>query len=199
MKVIFLDIDGVLNTVASSIYTNKHYPDVHFHWLDPMKMMYLNDIIKDVPGVQFVISSTWRKGDPEESKAHILEMFKIAGFEGELHEDWKTTVIWGEIDGRRAIRGDEIHEWLSRHPEVTHYVCIDDDGDFHDDQPLIQTDTYEGLSFRDSQMVTFILDGNFLSKKCRRRELKSIKDYLRKWNQTLNKRNLQKLKTFVKK
>lgn len=78
-------------------------------------------------------------------------------------------------------------------------LCLDDDGDFHDDQPLIQTDTYEGLSFRDAQMTALILDGNFSSKKCRRREMKSVKDYLRKWNQNRNKRNLQKLKTFVTK
>jgi len=56
MQVLFLDIDGVLNTAK---YIQEHgAKDV-----DPHKAVILNDIVKRT-GVKVVLSSTWRE-DPE--------------------------------------------------------------------------------------------------------------------------------------
>ena len=45
------------------------------------------------------------------------------------------------------VRGDEIHEWLELHPEVTRFVILDDDSDMKHLLPyLLRTHPCEGLT-----------------------------------------------------
>jgi hypothetical protein len=55
------------------------------------------------------------------------------------------------------IRGDEVAEWLKRHPEVTTYVCIDDDADFHPQQNLVATDHRYGLTGLEARQAIRLL------------------------------------------
>jgi len=43
----------------------------------------------------------------------------------DAHEDWRTKESCDD-----QIRGDEIDEWLSRHPEVSRFAIVDDVDDF---------------------------------------------------------------------
>ena len=49
---------------------------------------------------------------------------------------------------RQEDRGEEIKEWLSRHPEVDHFVILDDEDEFKDDSlknNFVETTFEEGL------------------------------------------------------
>lgn len=66
MRVIFCDFDGVLNSVASFIYNNRQnllgLTDVPTHEsFDPIACSNLQFILEELPDVQVVVSSTWRK------------------------------------------------------------------------------------------------------------------------------------------
>lgn len=61
MKIIFLDIDGVLNTTETFIKRRKNYERTGVFTLeiDEFRLEYLKKII-DITGAKIVLSSTWR-------------------------------------------------------------------------------------------------------------------------------------------
>ena len=157
MKIVFFDIDGPLNTTASMMRSKKAYT------LDENAVFFFNLIIKETKA-QAVCCSTWRKGKYTEARAHVMRSLRIAGFEGKLHEDWRTPDI--EDTDKDIRRGDEILEWLKRHPEVTHHVIIDDEGLYDDNQgsyregqPIVQCDQNNGLGWKDYKMAVMLLGG----------------------------------------
>jgi hypothetical protein len=129
-KVIFLDIDGVLNgerVILSS-------PDRRgFSHLDPISIGLVRQLCRTA-AAKIVVSSTWRLDDG------IIHQLLLAGFcKTEIHPDFRTARLNG-------IRGEEIALWLEQHPEVTHHVCLDDDSDFLPGQNLVKTDGVNGIS-----------------------------------------------------
>ena len=131
MKIVFLDIDGVLNYEGCEI----EHPLGHTG-VDPEKVELLNQLLERT-GAKVVISSTWRK---HYTRKELTEYLESQGFRGEV-------IGFTPVHrGIRSFRGDEVGSWLSEHPEITHHVILDDDGDFHADQPLIQTDCMVGLT-----------------------------------------------------
>jgi hypothetical protein len=129
-KVIFLDIDGVLNgeRVILSSPDNRG-----FSYLDPISIGLVRQLCRTAEA-KIVVSSTWRLDD------FVLHQLKLAGFcHTDFHSDFRTA----RLDG---IRGKEVARWLEQHPEVTHYVCLDDDSDFLPGQNLVKTDGVNGIS-----------------------------------------------------
>lgn len=132
--IIFLDIDGVLNTGGSNArYTYKASLD-HTNWI-PDLIKNLN-LILNATNADVVISSSWR---------HIFsditwwnDQFKLAGING--------TVI--DITGstRNGYRGREVEEWLDANNSTCPYVIIDDDSDFYEYQPRVKVIGSDGLS-----------------------------------------------------
>lgn len=155
MKVIFLDIDGVLVTevfitacyeISSNLYNvdyNKIMRDDYGMKFDPLACRVLEHIIKETDA-KIVISSTWR----------------MSGIIG-IQEMWEYRKMFGEIiditpnfmykTGSTLQRGAEIKEWLNHHPEVTNYCIIDDDSDMLDEQinNFVQVHPMYGLTFKD--------------------------------------------------
>lgn len=126
MRVIFLDIDGVLNTYSAK-FEQKIRPD---------KMAVLQDIIL-IFNVEIVVSSDWRRL----GKGRFLEKSKFLA--DWLHEDWCT--VWnGDEPFTLEKRTTEIQEWLSRHPEVDIYAVLDDLPIYLDNS--IRIDNTVGLS-----------------------------------------------------
>jgi hypothetical protein len=125
MRVIFLDIDGVVTSARDNGFEDFN-PNV-VHWLT---------FICEQSDAKIVISSTWRFNTTKEFWETI--------FPNCIHDDWQTPKA--KMDG---IRGYDVDAWLKRHPEVVQYVILDDDADFHDHQKphLIQTDPYNGMLF----------------------------------------------------
>ncbi len=123
MKVIFLDIDGVLNCANTK---QRHRG---FIGIDPyMALIFCR--IPEATGAKVVISSSWRhfKGGLEEIEKQVCKFIDI------------TPTLRGEI------RGEEIEAWLKQHPEVEKYAILDDDSNFLPDQPLFKTEWKLGLT-----------------------------------------------------
>lgn len=129
MKVIFLDIDGVLNNQDYLIALNKDpekrkviLPEggrmAYSEMIDTRAVELLN-VITSTTGAKLVLSSTWRKLHPWDD---LVWMFEHRGVTGEL--------IGKTPSGGRS-RGHEIKMWLDKHPEVTHFVVLDDDSDVY--------------------------------------------------------------------
>jgi len=111
MKVLFLDVDGVLN---SADWFHKLDPKVKgaIHELDPKAVKRVQHVL-EVTGAVIVLSSTWRKL-PELRK--IIEAAGLPIFDITPSHD----------DGHR---GDEIIAWLEAWHGVEAFAIIDDDTD----------------------------------------------------------------------
>lgn len=118
MRVIFLDFDGVIVTRRGPRSTAEE--DQGRLLPDPALVARLNDIT-NATGAKVVVSSTWRLGRTVEDLRALLV---AADFAGQVID----VTPWG-VDGRHVERGYEIHDWLSRHPEVESFVVLDDDSD----------------------------------------------------------------------
>lgn len=134
MNVLFLDIDGVLNSVRSCC-AHGGYPRTFeddcltkFDWT----AVALIQRICNNSDVKVVVSSTWRKMFPYQEIGDALNLPVIGATK--------------ELSG---IRGLEIKEWLDRHPEVIKYAIIDDDSDMLPEQKpfFVHTDGREGMSY----------------------------------------------------
>jgi hypothetical protein len=117
-RVIFLDFDGVVVTRRGP--RSKAEADRGRLLPDPALVALLNQIVA-ATDARVVVSSTWRLGRTVEDLQGLLD---DAGFVGRVID----VTPWG-VDGRHVERGYEIHDWLSRHPEVDSFVVLDDDSD----------------------------------------------------------------------
>ncbi len=122
MKVIFLDIDGVLN-----VYSHDHDEfgsQFHSHFVDNLKR------IIDETEAKIVISSTWRYAGLERMK----EMWEKRGLPGDVIDvtpDCTYLFNEGLLElTTRIERGYEIEYWLDENPGVQKYVILDDNDDF---------------------------------------------------------------------
>lgn len=166
MRIIFLDIDGVLNSWAS------------FYKITTEKLQLLNSLIEQT-GAKIVISSSWRIGS-EDVKDFIEKNFKKSNFRLDNFKDvtnhecieniFYNDNIIGLTDTFGPSRGDEIKRWLDNHSDdVESYVIFDDDTDMLDEQleHLVQTDTYYGITDREIHLATLILTNQFVPNKIR--------------------------------
>lgn len=154
MKLLFLDIDGVINSVQANSMFNKfrdagkipdHYRPYRDDEFCPICVSNLINITKEFDDLKIVISSSWRIGTTLEQLQDYLEPL---GISRDLIID-KTPYFPGEE------RGYEIFYWLkeNNHTE-TKYVVLDDDSDM----TLVwnnffKTDNYVGLDYRVAQKV----------------------------------------------
>ena len=113
MKIIFLDIDGVLVTRNSIKYQYLNFPDDTTIRFGKKAVKNLNKLIR-LTKAKIVISSTWRLFHSLEKLQSIFEEQKIKGkIISSIEED--------------IPRGQKIADWLEQHLEVEQYVIIDDD------------------------------------------------------------------------
>jgi len=120
MKVIFLDIDGVLVTRNSIKYQYLNFPDETNIRFSKKAVKNLNKLIR-LTGAKIVISSTWRLFHSLEELQNIFKKQKIRG------KIISTTSIEKATIEEDIPRGQKIADWLEQHPEVEQYVIIDDD------------------------------------------------------------------------
>lgn len=115
MRIVFLDIDGVLNSDAW-VADNPEYMNRTTHeWkdhLDPACVAHLNRLL-DKSGARMVLSSTWRKSPigVETTAAALLAVGLEARFMPFLG---CTPSLSRTPEGVHLQRGDEIQDWLSR-------------------------------------------------------------------------------------
>lgn len=139
MKIIFLDIDGVLNhqlwfeeqKEAKDKWCS--YDKTRQKMIDPSKVELLNELIEKT-GSKVVISSSWRV---HYSINYIREMLSHYGFKGEIIDTTPTLFFRGLKDYHYSVpRGNEIKAWLETNKDIlgekiskVRYVILDDDSD----------------------------------------------------------------------
>jgi hypothetical protein len=155
MKVIFLDFDGVLNSVQSFIYHNRQVllglTDIPTHEsFCPIASSNLQYILEELPDVQIVVSSTWRK---YKTLKALQEIFKTNNLLPER-------MIGTTPVSKEGYRGTEIQEYLNAHPEITEFVIVDDDSDMKPYMDrLVKTNGRNGLMFTDAEKVIELFGG----------------------------------------
>lgn len=161
IKVIFLDIDGVLNSQIFYTERNQEKREKNSPFganIDERCVGYLNQLIADT-GAKVVISSTWRIDGLEYCKSHL----EAKGFKGEI------IGITPHLRHLGGFRGNEIHQWISENAEMLcgsrvngdykEYVIFDDDSDmlYWQRNNYIQVDAYCGLTPNQCYRAKFIL------------------------------------------
>jgi hypothetical protein len=136
MKVIFLDIDGVLN--CDKTPNPRKFPYV----VDKKLLARFKTLVRRT-GAKVVLSSTWRC-DP-------------VGLFAARH--WGIPFIDVCPDRPRSPRRREITSWLADHPKVNRFVVIDDEDDELDDLPLFQPSSKTGLTAKIVKGVEKYLNG----------------------------------------
>jgi hypothetical protein len=126
MRVIFLDIDGVLNC------KNTTQRSRGFIGIDPFLVAIFNKIIF-ATDAEIILSSAWRlfnDSGKEEIRRAVMPF---------ISETPRPTT---------GFRGDEIREWFKLNPniQIEKYAILDDDSDFYPDQPLFKTSWETGLT-----------------------------------------------------
>lgn len=136
IKVLFLDIDGVVNCASTS---QRHRG---FIGIDPVMAFMVGKIQLDT-GCEVVLSSSWRHWPDgrEEVERQVVKLLDVTP----------------TLDS--GFRGDEINAWLENHPEVVDYAILDDTGDFHKGQPLFKTEWLTGITEDIAKSVTKYLNG----------------------------------------
>lgn len=119
MKVIFLDIDGVLNLYCES--RDEYGCCFHPHLVDNLKRLI------DETGAKIVISSTWRFS----GLVIMKEMWIKRGLPGEVVG---ITPNFMRHHGTTLCRGKEIDAYLEENKDITSYVILDDDTDMEEHQ-----------------------------------------------------------------
>lgn len=157
-KIIFLDFDGVINSVRSVVADQKcvnalnaKHAILAGHKIasgfDPVAVKLIWQIIQKTDAY-IVVSSAWRKAI---SLNDIREIFRTE-FDWPSGDDERIIGVTGRHDN--GFRGDEIQDWIDNHTvgiSNFQYIIVDDSYDFHDHQHrrLIQTNPYNGFSYED--------------------------------------------------
>lgn len=157
MKVLFLDVDGVLNSVqAVYFYHRRNKGTVKTEWnpyeeFCPIAISNLVGILEAVPDLKIVVSSTWRLGCvTADDLRKIFDPIPLADGQKLI----KDAIIDRTPAFRDGPRGNEIADWLKKNP-VAQYAIVDDDSDMLENQMsnFYQTDGYVGLNWRDSDKI----------------------------------------------
>lgn len=138
MKVIFLDVDGVLNSVKDR-FSFTIETDYHFILLKK---------IVDATNAEIVLSSSWRIGDSETVRKRLKDF-------GMDFIDVTPQLPYP------SKRGDEIRSWLKCHTEIVEsFVILDDESDMCEfvETNLVKTDMKVGLQKSDVNKAIKILN-----------------------------------------
>jgi len=165
MKLIFLDIDGVMVVGDDPQFLSGMalVDGEHMHHFAPKCVEALN-ALTDRTGAKIVISSVWRISHNFET---LKKHFKNEGVTGELID--KTPRLFDETR-MQADRGIEIQCWLSKHDheDIESFVIFDDDSDMaHLMHKLVKTEfrdwdkdgTETGLTMEHVEKAIKILSG----------------------------------------
>ena len=166
MKIIFLDIDGVLN---SAEFAERHYNETGkglfmTDFLDPDAVERMKRFFEEHEDVKFVLDSSWRYGN----YVQTLNDLENTGLKPLLQY-----MVGVTIRSYERIRGKEIRHfietmgkdeskklWKDETPFIIEkYVIVDDDADMLDEQLpfFVHTDNYYGITEDDYKKIEEIL------------------------------------------
>ena len=110
MKILFLDIDGVVNCRTTVNRSNGYIG------IDPYMVLLVHRII-EATGCKVVLSSSWRHY--KDSLEEVKKSFDLLSVTPNIPD---------------LIRGYEIKNWLSVHNDIENYAILDDNNDMLPEQ-----------------------------------------------------------------
>ena len=159
-KVIFLDIDGVLNT---KYWDRNATVDKYGYAFDPNAVANLKKIL-DETGADIVISSSWKSM----GLGNLRKMWKDRKLPGRVIDVTPNSMgdeflLHADLDNGDllSIRGQEIKEWLMMHGKnVSHYAILDDMNDvLHEQEPhFVWIDPSVGITVGNTAQAIMILN-----------------------------------------
>ena len=157
MKILFLDIDGVLN--SSAYRTNKLLEEKDYSVLiEPEKVEMLRRIV-DATEAQIVLSSSWNKfwdfNPVDNAGKRINDALAACG----LRIMDKTPWI------RDSTRSQQIDAWLQNKQYIEQYAILDDNDhawSFRHQSHWVQTDGVIGLDETTVIQAISVLHGNLI-------------------------------------
>lgn len=151
-NIIFLDIDGVLNSERSMYATNTfvlpytlkgRVAELHDFGLDPIAVGMLKKMCKECD-CKIVISSSW--GD-------VLQLHDFIHIFNQYNFDTSSILI-GKISHDSSNRGVNIKNWLNNHATLDDkFVIVDDSTDIVGMKNAILVDPNVGLSITNVQSI----------------------------------------------
>ena len=146
MKIIFLDNDGVI--CLSSNWGTRHKKqtkwgkmklsmskfsipvEYRFDNFDRKAVKILNEIL-ETTGAEIVVSSDWRLhasleelGEYYTSQGIIKKPIAVTDLFKDIYpSEWSRLRFRADLELERSM---EIQHWLENHPEITHWVAVDD-------------------------------------------------------------------------
>lgn len=150
---IFLDIDGVLNSMEYAFLRMDKYQSSKIWGIDPYAIERFQYIFEKLPITEIVISSTWRK---HYSLDELKEVFTEAGFKYSDKIVGYTPSLFHDYN---KFRGHEIKQYIQEH-NIDNYVIIDDSNDMLPSQRdrMVLTHNASGITFDDVIEIIGILD-----------------------------------------
>jgi hypothetical protein len=118
MRIIFLDVDGVLNSLPYNDKNKNKNNNISDIYLKRLAQIYhsFND-------TKIVLSSSWKNAPNDHyMKKYLYE--KLNQYDLEIIDETPSYDINNKIIGDRP---KEILEWLNRHPNIKDWVSIEDD------------------------------------------------------------------------
>lgn len=131
--IIFLDFDGVLNSLGSTLVSSNH------NYFSPISIGLMQRLAVEADA-RIVVSSAWRIGN---DVGQLKDILLNAGGNGGLSK----RVMDKTGRSTDGIRGKEIAEWLNTAGHKGRYVIIDDDSDMLPEQlsNFVQTTYRDGF------------------------------------------------------
>lgn len=144
-NVIFLDVDGVLNSSRTRVAfagVGNAVNTKNWHKFDDVTVRMIRAVSKKA-NAPIVLSSVWRI---------LADIPQFASF-------YNLNVI-DRTKAMNGFRGEEIQEWLSRHPYVKNYAIIDDSNDIFEEQlsHFVQTNGDEGFSYKNFLQLCHVFE-----------------------------------------
>ena len=152
MNLIFLDIDGVINSISNLIrvYNETHKSHSCYNYpFDPNCLQNLKKLVIETKS-SLVISSSWRHSP--KGKEKLLDALK----EYDLDQ-----LVIGYTPSLGSSRGEEIKDFLRsfESSDTTNFVILDDDTDMDDLLPyLVKTNMRVGLTEENVRQAISILN-----------------------------------------
>ena len=151
MNVIFLDVDGVLNS------TTTKEKICGFNGIEDEKVSLLKQL-RDYMNGEIVLISSWKEGWPKEGEKidRRLKIARLGKYLVEKLKKYDMEIYDKTEEGEWYLRHAGIHEWLKSHPGVRNFVILDDENFRYEKAGLgsyfIKTSFYDSerlFSYRD--------------------------------------------------
>lgn len=161
MRIIFLDIDGVLNsTMWMSSCARNDIDDVQTLMVDPVCVSLICQLCEDLDA-KIVITSSWRTGSLQSTMQELQHYKALTPLL--RHVIGETPYRDRTAQSDNVHRGIEIKYWIESFEEdIDEYVIIDDDTDFLNGQLpyLVNVNPTYGFTIVDAMEVVRLFGGD---------------------------------------